>query len=147
MLDLPGIAGFIAAADSIELSKSIANVAYIVAAVLFILSLGGLSKQTTASRGNWMGIVGMLLAIAATIYGYMTGGLPWMILAMVPAVVIGAVLAARVPMTGMPELVALLHSFVGLAAVLVGVSTHIAHNTSDAAHAIESGTRLTPHIH
>lgn len=137
MTDLPFAAGLLAAIEPIELSQSIANVAYIAAAVLFILSLGGLSKQETASRGNWMGIIGMLLAITATIYGYMNGGLPWMVLAIVPAVIIGAVLAARVPMTGMPELVALLHSFVGLAAVLVGISTHIAHNTSDAAHAVQ----------
>ena len=132
--------------NSIELSKSIANVAYIAAAVLFIFSLGGLSKQTTASRGNWMGIIGMVLAIVATIFGYMTGGLPWMVLAAVPAVVIGAVLAARVPMTGMPELVALLHSFVGLAAVLVGVSTHLSQAGGDASHALPLGsTELLVH--
>lgn len=125
MFDFP-----LAATESIELSKSIANVAYIAAAVLFVFSLGGLSKQTTASRGNWMGIAGMALAVGATIYGYMTGGLPWLALAAIPAVVIGAVLAARVPMTGMPELVALLHSFVGLAAVLVGISTHLAEPSS-----------------
>jgi NAD(P) transhydrogenase subunit beta len=67
----------------------------------------------------------MLLAIGATIYGVMSGGVVPMAFGMVPAVVIGAVLAARVPMTGMPELVAMLHSFVGLAAVLVGISSHI----------------------
>ena len=136
MFDFPLDACVLAATDSIELGKSIANVAYIAAAVLFIFSLGGLSKQETASQGNWMGIAGMVIAIAATVFGYMTGGFPWTVLAVVPAVIIGAILAARVPMTGMPELVALLHSFVGLAAVLVGVSTHIANNATDAAHVI-----------
>ncbi|MGB7347650.1 MAG: NAD(P)(+) transhydrogenase (Re/Si-specific) subunit beta [Pirellulaceae bacterium] len=117
--------GLMAAIQSVSLYQSIANVTYIAAAVLFILSLSGLSNQSSASRGNMLGIVGMVLAIAATLFGYMTGGYSWMILAVIPAVLIGAVLAARVPMTGMPELVALLHSFVGLAAVLVGISTHL----------------------
>ena len=102
-----------------------ATVAYIVAAVLFVLSLAGLSNQTTSRRGNLLGIIGMLLAIGATIFGVMTGGYTSMIAGMIPAVVIGAVLAARVPMTGMPEMVAMLHSFVGLAAVLVGISSHL----------------------
>lgn len=110
----------------IPLDQSMATVAYIVAAVLFVLSLAGLSNQTTARRGNLLGIGGMVLAIGATIFGVMTGGHAWMVAAIVPAVAIGAVLAARVPMTGMPELVAMLHSFVGLAAVLVGISTYIA---------------------
>ena len=131
-------------ADSIVLNQSMANVAYIIAAVLFVFSLGGLSNQSTASRGNWMGIIGMILAIAATIFGYVTGGLPWMVLAVIPAVVIGAVMAARVPMTGMPELVALLHSFVGLAAVLVGISTHIGEhvieNVGGTDHALQAGS-------
>ena len=103
-----------------------ATVSYIVAGVLFIFSLAGLSTQSTARRGNILGIVGMLLAIAATVFGVMSGGYVSMTLAIIPAVAIGAVLAARVPMTGMPELVAMLHSFVGMAAVLVGISTHIA---------------------
>ncbi len=111
--------------ESMELNQSMATVAYIVAGVLFIFSLAGLSHQTTARRGNVLGIVGMLLAIGATIFGVMTGGMTSMAVAIVPAVAIGAVLAARVPMTGMPELVAMLHSFVGLAAVLVGISSHI----------------------
>ncbi len=118
-------ATFLLASDVIELNQSVAKVAYIVAAVLFVLSLAGLSHQTTARRGNLLGIIGMLLAVAATIFGMMIGGYLWMGLAAVPAVAIGAVLAARVPMTGMPELVAMLHSFVGLAAVLVGISSHI----------------------
>ena len=70
-------------------------------------------------------MIGMGLAIIATIFGYMSGGFVPMLVAMIPAVVIGAFLAARVPMTGMPELVAMLHSFVGIAAVFVGISTYI----------------------
>ncbi len=105
--------------------KSIATVAYIAAAVLFVFSLGGLSHQETSRRGNVLGIIGMILAIAATIYGYMTGGYQAMTLAMIPAVVIGAVVANRVKMEGMPQLVAMLHSFVGLAAVFVGISSHL----------------------
>jgi NAD(P) transhydrogenase subunit beta len=111
--------------ETIQLDESLATVAYIAAAVLFIFSLGGLSNQETARRGNLLGIIGMILAIGATVFGVMAGGFPPMAIAIVPAVVIGAVLAARVPMTGMPELVAMLHSFVGLAAVLVGISSHI----------------------
>jgi len=107
------------------LSESLATVAYIVAGVLFIFSLAGLSRQTTARRGNLMGIAAMILAIVATIFGLMLGGYLVMAAAIVGAVAIGAVLAARVPMTGMPELVAMLHSFVGLAAVLVGISSHL----------------------
>jgi NAD(P) transhydrogenase subunit beta len=113
------------AAGEMPLNESLATVAYIVAAVLFILSLAGLSHQTTARRGNVLGTIGMVLAIAATIFGVMIGGYVAMVSVMVPAIVIGAVLAARVPMTGMPELVAMLHSFVGLAAVLVGISSQL----------------------
>ncbi|MEM1070013.1 MAG: NAD(P)(+) transhydrogenase (Re/Si-specific) subunit beta [Planctomycetota bacterium] len=113
------------ASETIELNQSAAKVAYIVAAVLFVLSLAGLSHQSSAQRGNLLGIGGMLLAVAATIFGMMIGGYVSMVVAIVPAVAIGAILAARVPMTGMPELVAMLHSFVGLAAVLVGISSHL----------------------
>lgn len=121
------------ASQTLSMNQSTATVAYIVAGVLFILSLAGLSHQTSARRGNLLGMVGMLIAIGATLLGVMQGGYGWMAAAMVPAVVIGALLAARVPMTGMPELVALLHSFVGLAAVLVGISSHI-----------EPGTEIPP---
>ena len=109
----------------LELNQSLATVAYIAAGVLFIFSLAGLSHQTTARRGNLLGIVGMILAAGATIFGVMVGGYTAMAIGIVPAVAIGAVLAARVPMTGMPELVAMLHSFVGLAAVLVGISSRL----------------------
>ncbi|TWU31580.1 NAD(P)(+) transhydrogenase (Re/Si-specific) subunit beta [Novipirellula artificiosorum] len=111
--------------QAMPLNQSLATVAYIIAAVLFIFSLAGLAHQTTAKRGNLLGIGGMILAIAATVLGGMTGGLNAMAVAMLPAALIGAVMASRVAMTGMPELVALLHSFVGLAAVLVGISSYI----------------------
>tara|TARA_R110002049_G_scaffold2750_2_gene21376 strand:- start:78396 stop:79856 length:1461 start_codon:yes stop_codon:yes gene_type:complete len=110
---------------NLPIDQSMATVAYIVAGVMFIFSLAGLSTQTTARRGNALGIIAMVLAIAATVFGFMSGGYGLTALAIIPAVLIGATLAARVPMTGMPELVAMLHSFVGMAAVLVGISTHL----------------------
>lgn len=111
--------------DRIPLRQSLATIAYVAAAVLFVFSLAGLSHQTTSRRGNALGIGGMVLAIIATVIGVMSGGFGSMAIGIVPAVAIGAVMASRVPMTGMPELVALLHSFVGLAAVMVGISSHI----------------------
>lgn len=101
------------------------TVAYLAAAVLFILSLGGLSNQETARRGNLYGIVGMALAVLATLFHDRIESY-WLIVGGVAiGGAIGAALAARVAMTAMPELVAALHSFVGLAAVLVGISTHL----------------------
>ena len=117
--------GKVPSSSVLELNQSLATVAYLAAAVLFIFSLGGLSNQETARRGNLFGILGMLLAVAATVFGYAMGGFTMMGVAIFPAIIIGAVLAARVPMTGMPELVAMLHSFVGIAAVLVGVSSYV----------------------
>ena len=103
-----------------------ATVAYIVAAVLFILALRGLSSQETARRGNLYGIVGMALAIIATLTvpsDPHTGTFHVLVIAAIAGgATIGGVMASRVGMTQMPELVALLHSFVGLAAVLVGFS-------------------------
>lgn len=107
------------------MKESLITIAYIAASALFILSLGGLSQQTTARRGNLYGILGMLIALVATAAGMQTGGLPVLAAALVPGLVIGAILAARVQMTSMPELVAMLHSFVGLAAVLVGFATYL----------------------
>jgi NAD(P) transhydrogenase subunit beta len=107
------------------MTQSLITIAYIAASALFILSLGGLSQQQTARRGNLYGIIGMLLALVATGAAMGTGGLPVLIGALVPGLVIGAILASRVQMTSMPELVAILHSFVGLAAVLVGFATYL----------------------
>lgn len=104
---------------------SLVIIAYLIAAVLFILSLGGLSKQETARRGNTMGIAGMLLALVAAVCSDGVSLYGWLVLAMIPAVIIGAILAARVQMTQMPQLVALLHSFVGAAAVLVGFASYL----------------------
>jgi NAD(P) transhydrogenase subunit beta len=99
--------------------------AYVVAAVLFIQSLGGLSGQESAKRAVWYGIVGMALAVAATLYGPGAGN--WLISLVMVAVggVIGWYVAQRVQMTEMPQLVAAMHSLVGLAAVFIGYNTHL----------------------
>ncbi len=107
------------------MQQSLITIAYIAASALFILSLGGLSQQETARRGNLYGILGMLIALIATAAAMNVGGLPVLAAALVPGLVIGAILASRVQMTSMPELVAILHSFVGLAAVLVGFATYL----------------------
>jgi NAD(P) transhydrogenase subunit beta len=103
--------------------ESLVTIVYVLAAVLFILSLGGLSNPETARRGNVYGIVGMILALVATALSDRVGNHALLATAFVPAVIVGWVLAARVKMTEMPQLVAILHSFVGLAAVLVGFAT------------------------
>ncbi|PHM60213.1 NAD transhydrogenase subunit beta [Xenorhabdus ishibashii] len=110
------------------ISHGIVTAAYIVAAILFICSLAGLSRHESARRGNIFGIVGMAIALVATILGPDTGKIGWIILAMVIGAVIGIRLAKKVEMTEMPELVAILHSFVGLAAVLVGFNSFITHD-------------------
>ncbi|MFZ4701034.1 MAG: Re/Si-specific NAD(P)(+) transhydrogenase subunit beta [Candidatus Methylumidiphilus sp.] len=108
-------------------TTELATVSYIGATILFILSLGGLSNQETALRGNLYGMIGMAIAVLATIFGpQVTGaGIPWIIGAMLIGGSIGMYAARTVQMTQMPELVALMHSMVGLAAMLVGFSTFI----------------------
>ncbi|WP_068717635.1 Re/Si-specific NAD(P)(+) transhydrogenase subunit beta [Vibrio tritonius] len=107
------------------MSAQMVQAAYIVAALFFIMSLAGLSKQTSAKAGNYYGIVGMAIALISTILGPDSQGVSWVILAMVIGAGIGIRLAKKVEMTQMPELVAVLHSFVGLAAVLVGYNSFI----------------------
>lgn len=107
------------------MSSSLLTVAYIAASALFILSLGGLSHQETARKGNIYGIVGMAIAFIATALSSQVTGYVPLVSAIVPGIVIGAILASRVAMTSMPELVAILHSFVGLAAVLVGIANYL----------------------
>ncbi len=107
------------------MSQGLVTAAYIVAAVLFILSLAGLSRQESAKSGNLFGMVGMAIALVATIASPSVHGVVFVLLAMVIGGAVGARLALKVEMTQMPELVAVLHSFVGLAAVLVGFNSFI----------------------
>jgi len=111
-------------------SNGFISAAYIVAALLFVFSLAGLSKQATAQRGNLFGMVGMAIALLATILDPRVSNVLVIIVAMVIGSGIGLRLANKVEMTEMPELVAILHSFVGLAAVLVGFNSYF-----DAGHA------------
>jgi NAD(P) transhydrogenase subunit beta len=104
------------------MNAGLVTAAYIAASVLFILALGGLSNQEKAKRAIWYGIVGMAIAIVTTIFGPGVSG--WSYILLIPILAVGAVIgmtvAQRVEMTEMPQLVAALHSFVGLAAVLIG---------------------------
>jgi H+-translocating NAD(P) transhydrogenase subunit beta len=106
--------------------NNVAQMAWLVSAICFILSLGGLAKHETARRGNLFGVLGITTAILATFFsGSIAGGQTFLIIALMLGSIIGAVFASRVEMTAMPQLVAILHSFVGLAAVLVGLSVFL----------------------
>ena len=120
----------------------ILTASYITSSVLFILALGGLSNQEKAKRAVWYGIVGMVIAVVATIFGnqvFLTKWLDWLIGAIVIGSFIGAIVAKKVQMTGMPQLVAALHSFVGLAAVFIGI------NSAMLPHIEMSSSQLTIH--
>ncbi|HHF2875008.1 Re/Si-specific NAD(P)(+) transhydrogenase subunit beta [Vibrio diabolicus] len=107
------------------MSAGLVQAAYIVAALFFIMSLAGLSKQESARNGNYYGIAGMTIALIATIFSPDAQGFGWIIIAMAIGGAIGIFYAKKVEMTEMPELVAILHSFVGLAAVLVGYNSYL----------------------
>ncbi|MBE4099853.1 Re/Si-specific NAD(P)(+) transhydrogenase subunit beta [Vibrio parahaemolyticus] len=107
------------------MSAGLVQAAYIVAALFFIMSLAGLSKQESARNGNYYGIAGMAIALIATIFSPDAQGFGWIIIAMAIGGAIGIFYAKKVEMTEMPELVAILHSFVGLAAVLVGYNSYL----------------------
>ena len=107
------------------LSAELQTAAYIAATVLFILSLGGLKDQESAKRGVWFGIVGMGIAVFATIFGPGVTIGPVLIVTILVGAVAGVIVAQRVEMTGMPQLVAALHSFVGLAAVFIGLNSDL----------------------
>ncbi|WP_284690611.1 Re/Si-specific NAD(P)(+) transhydrogenase subunit beta [Microbacterium tenebrionis] len=120
--------------SALEISASVAGAAYIVAALLFIMSLAGLNRHESSRAGVAYGMVGMAIALVATIWVTLQGawgqpqaaaGLVLLLVAMLVGAVIGLWRAKKVEMTGMPELIALLHSFVGLAAVLVGWNGHL----------------------
>jgi NAD(P) transhydrogenase subunit beta len=101
-------------------NTGIIAMSYVVATILFIMALGGLSNQETARRGNWYGIIGMVIALVATVMGVVTQHYGLLLGALVIGGTIGLIAARRVQMTQMPELVAILHSLVGAAAVAVG---------------------------
>ena len=109
------------------MSQNLATVAYLGAAILFILSLGGLSNPESSRRGNLFGMIVMALAVLATIFGprVSAGGVAWIVIALVIGGGIGLYAAKVVKMTQMPELVALMHSLVGLAACLVGFASYV----------------------
>jgi len=121
------------------ISAGVVTSSYIAATILFILALGGLSNQETARRGNWYGITGMAIALIATVLGVVTANYVMLLVALLIGGSIGLLLARRVQMTQMPELVAILHSLVGLAAVAVGFA-----NFMDPATHFE-GVELTIH--
>lgn len=101
------------------------SMAYLFSAVMFILALSGLSKHETAKRGNYYGMAGMIIAIIATILSLQEGNYTLIAIAMVIGAVVGIFFAARVEMTQMPQLVAMLHSFVGLAAMIIGFNGYL----------------------
>jgi len=109
------------------MNASLATVSYIGSTILFILSLGGLSNPETARRGNVLGMIGMAVAVLATVFGprVTAAGYAWIIAALVVGGAIGLTAAKKVQMTQMPELVALMHSLVGLAACLVGFASYV----------------------
>ncbi|WEX74719.1 NAD(P)(+) transhydrogenase (Re/Si-specific) subunit beta [Sinorhizobium numidicum] len=107
------------------MSFGIHTAAYIAASVLFILSLGGLSGQESAKRAVWYGIVGMAIAVMATVFSPGVELSFTLVLMLIIGTILGTILAKRVEMTGMPQLVAALHSFVGLAAVFIGLNSDL----------------------
>src|SRR5579872_757826 len=108
------------------MSVNMATVAYLAAIILFILALGGLSNPESSRRGNLYGIVGMAIAVIATIAAFVAkDGIPWVIGGLVIGGAIGLYLARTVQMTQMPELVAFMHSLVGLVAMIVGYASFI----------------------
>jgi len=113
-----------------EITANTQALAYLVSAVLFILGLKGLTHPATARRGNFFGMAGMAIAIGATLLGSEVQSYGFIIAGVAAGAVIGSILAARVQMTAMPQLVAALHSFVGMAAVLVALGTYL--NKADA---------------
>ena len=128
------------------MTTGLVTAAYLVSGIFFVLSLGGLSKQESARKGNLFGVLGMALAILATFLKLTLNeeagviNFQFLIPLMIGGAVIGSVLAKRVEMTSMPELVAILHSFVGLAAVLVGMASFL-----DPSHELLEGTNRLIH--
>ncbi len=112
------------------MSQGLVIMSYVVACILFILSLSGLSNQETARRGNYYGMIGMAIAIIATVFSASVNAYITLVIALTIGGFIGSKAALKVEMTQMPELVALMHSLVGMAAVLVGYANFIDHSSS-----------------
>ena len=122
-----------------EISANTQAIAYLVSAILFILALKGLTHPASARRGNYLGMVGMALAIGATLLGGEVQSYGFIVVGVLVGAVIGSVVAARVQMTAMPQLVAALHSFVGMAAVLVAIGTFMNKLEADALNPVMMG--------
>jgi len=122
-----------------EISANTQALAYLVSAVLFIFSLKGLTHPSSARRGNYLGMIGMAIAIVATLAGKEVDSYGFIIAGVLAGAVIGGVIAARVQMTAMPQLVAALHSFVGMAAVLVALGTFLNRQAADSLNAVLMG--------
>jgi NAD(P) transhydrogenase subunit beta len=114
-----------------QISANVQAVAYLCSAVLFILSLKGLTHPASARRGNYLGMAGMAIAVVATLLGSEVQSYGFIVAGVLIGAVIGVVLAMRIQMTAMPQLVAALHSFVGLSAVLVAVGTFVNKRDAD----------------
>ncbi len=110
-----------------QISANLQAVAYLVSAILFILALKGLTHPASARRGNYYGMAGMVIAVVATLLGTEIHSYGFIVAGVAAGAVIGTVVAMRVQMTAMPQLVAALHSFVGMAAVLVAIGTYLNH--------------------
>lgn len=122
-----------------EISANTQALAYLVSAVLFIFALKGLTHPSSARKGNYLGMLGMLIAILATLAGSEVTSYGFIIAGVVAGALIGGVLAARVQMTAMPQLVAALHSFVGMAAVLVAIGTFLNRQAADTLNTVLMG--------
>ena len=122
-----------------EISANAQALAYLVSAILFILSLKGLTHPSSARRGNYLGMIGMVIAVIATLAGKEVQSYGFIIAGVVAGGLIGGILAARVQMTAMPQLVAALHSFVGMAAVLVAIGTFLNHQAAGTLNAVLMG--------
>ena len=113
-----------------EISANTQSIAYLISAILFILALKGLTHPASARRGNYLGMIGMAIAILATLFGNQVQSYGFIVAGVAAGALIGSVVASRVEMTAMPQLVAALHSFVGMAAVLVAIGTYLNHDAA-----------------
>ncbi len=122
-----------------QISANFQAIVYLISAVLFIFALKGLTHPATARRGNFLGMIGMAIAVFATLLGEDVQSYGWIIAGVLVGAPIGTVVAMRVQMTAMPQLVAALHSFVGMAAVLVAIGTFFNKRDEGALNAVLMG--------